>query len=191
MSLPPEIRNEVYKHTAKIKPQYIGNDLFKVKTPGLFCCSRQSRQEGLIFFYKYYSFCFHLGTRRNERCLRDVRVWLYRLDRVPRKNIRTITIEGLVHTGEAFHMKYIHRNISDEATVTYHSFEPRENIGHLAKIRARFFSETSEKSSKLIRGKTSYSPRDRRSRKSRGNVLTLVEMSLVFLPGRQQSGQGP
>ena len=140
MNLPPELRNEIYKLVALSEPQLTYRKPFNFMQPGLFRCSKKSRQEGLPFFYKYSHFRFDIHQKRPASSLRDVVDWFVRLDPVLRKSISTVTVRDSIwhyHRVYTSDMAILHSKLSDNATVTYQcsrDFEQRQNLKRIKRF---------------------------------------------------------
>lgn len=122
LELPAEIRNTIYKFAAT--PQAGIDDTsssieLASEDTGLFATCKQTRAEGLVFFYRNQTFNF---------CLRDglyfLLKWLDGIGEIGRMNIRHLTINtdfALGFNPETImkNMTYVHEKLSDEATAIW------------------------------------------------------------------------
>lgn len=140
MKLPAEIRNKIYRLTAtinhsdrldrhyirKVRPHNLIYSLVQdaIVQPGLVCCSKQTRSEGLLIFFQEHHFLF--DVRRiwgvgGPHSIGDLLPWLNKIGPVERKNIRNITLLCEVSPRDVPVMHRIHAKLSDDATVVYKS----------------------------------------------------------------------
>ena len=136
--LPAEIRNKIYSHAATTyhfgrlnkynsswyghpyRLRYDGNYDIIVQ-PGIVCCSKQTRAEGLVIFFQAHHFQFDLSRGRHfgEWSTLVFLTWLEKLRTVERENIRNITFKSYLSNSDVLAMDRIHAMLSEKATVIY------------------------------------------------------------------------
>lgn len=144
MKLPPELRNKIYKlvatshHFDRLDRYYykarntflISRNLWDHHTtvqPGIICCSKQTRSEGLAIFFQEHHFHFDLSLHVDYDCLfskaalKDIlNKWLVKLSIKQRHNIRTIKIDcSSIEPYDIPLIRQIHAMLSEKASVTY------------------------------------------------------------------------
>jgi len=136
--LPAEIRNKIYSLAAttyhfgrlnKYNSSWNGNpDILRydgnydtIVQPGIVCCSKQTRAEGLVIFFQAHHFQFDLSRGRHfgEWSTLNFLTWLEKLRTVERKNIRNITFRCYLSNSDVLAMDRIHAMLSEKATVIY------------------------------------------------------------------------
>ncbi len=140
LKLPAEVRNKIYELTATTyhsgrlgnyikapskwyKSRYRSGQETIVQ-PGLVCCSKQTRSEGLLIFFHNHHFVFkpqRWGPQPCRPLLDGLLPWLDRIGAVGRTHIRHMELVGDLRPPDVPAMDRLHARLSDEATVLYQS----------------------------------------------------------------------
>lgn len=148
LDLPGEIRNEIYllvagyqiqksdprasviMHAVKLwdhkeRPWFCmkDNPHLNILQPGLFLACKQIRLEGLPFFYQKRIFSFAL-EQRDHRNLHQfstlgVSTWFQAIGDLGQQNLRCIKFHNSPTLDNFRYQEWVHRKLSEEATVTY------------------------------------------------------------------------
>ena len=136
MKLPPEIRNKIYRLTV-FDPQRDCSNADVIRQPGLLRCSRQTRTEGLMFFYENRAFFF--PTHQTNQGLKHLLSWLKNIGPVASQSIHKMVVESNLRWSDVATITEIHTKLSDEATVTYVEHLPYWHpAGNIESIRRLF-----------------------------------------------------
>lgn len=112
-----------------------------ITQPGLVCCSKQTRFEGLPIFFRLHQFEFYTRKLDSEEFRRYVFAWLDKVGPVCCQNIRSITFVSPFKSKHRIPMSQIHRRLSEQASVIYvqggWSFDAQNTREEIEKFRAR------------------------------------------------------
>ncbi len=208
MKLPPEIRNKIYRlistthhfgrldryYKEKYRPYRLKDrrDQDTVVQPGLICCSRQTRSEGLPIFLRDHHFLFDLGYWESVLGIRSVKEllpWLNKLDISERKNIRNITLICQISPRDVPIMHIIHAKLSDEIRVVYNSRQVGDRSVYVTSVLGVVSTFQSWAIAKV--GLPTMSKKHLAYLRSNPGRLSLDEGSdsLTFLPGLHDMGK--
>ncbi len=173
LGFPGEVRNKIYKLVADYIVQrddsrvralvcsdkdwdwkkdrrlaYSDNPHLTIIQPGLFITCRQTRIEGLPFFYKGREFYLPLSYGKPILDLSWKQTgfsrWFHAISDIGQQNIRHLTLRNTGKLRAIDSIERIHRRLSDEATVVYEAHFP-SFARTLWKIGARYKAKNMEK----------------------------------------------
>lgn len=173
LGFPGEVRNKIYKlvadyivqrddsraHTSlyceynwdwkrvKRLVQHGGPE-FMILQPGLFLTCRQSRTEGLPFFYQRRKFDLPLSREKHILDLywyqAGFSAWFQEIGELGQQNIRHLTLRNALTMKSINSIERIHRKLSEKATVMYEA-ETSIFAAALWKIGTRYHAKNKEK----------------------------------------------